>query len=210
VTTGAGTVRQTGGMRSHRLGRDALLVEVADGTEALAVYREARRRGVQALDVVPAARTVLFDGVPDVDRLADAVRSWSLETATTAGDRVEVPTVYDGDDLDDVARLWNMTRDEVVGTHTSTDFEVVFCGFAPGFAYCAGLPESLAVPRLESPRPRVPAGAVALAGRFTGVYPSASPGGWRLLGRTALVLWDVDRDPPATLPPGTRVRFTPA
>jgi KipI family sensor histidine kinase inhibitor len=197
-------------MRSHRLGPDALLVEVADGPEALAVYREARRRDVEALDIVPAACTVLFDGVPDVDRLAAEVSSWQLEVTADVGEVVEVPTSYDGEDLDDVARLWGMSRDEVVHTHSSTDFEVVFCGFAPGFAYCAGLPDALAVPRLDSPRPRVPAGSVGLAGTFTGVYPSASPGGWRLLGRTSLELWDADRDPPATLSPGTRVRFVPA
>jgi KipI family sensor histidine kinase inhibitor len=121
---------------------------------------------------------------------------------------VEVPTRYDGPDLDDVARLWDMTRHEVVRTHSGTDFVVAFCGFAPGFAYCTGLPAGRAVSRLPSPRPRVPAGAVGLAGEFTGVYPSSSPGGWRLIGRTDLVLWRPEAEPPATLPPGTRVRFT--
>jgi KipI family sensor histidine kinase inhibitor len=100
-----------------------------------------------------------------------------------------------------------MTADEVVATHTASDLVVAFCGFAPGFAYCTGLPERLAVPRLDSPRARVPAGSVGLAGPFTGVYPTESPGGWRLLGRTDLVLWDEERDPPATLSPGTAVRF---
>jgi KipI family sensor histidine kinase inhibitor len=103
-----------------------------------------------------------------------------------------------------------MTRDEVVATHTSTEFVVAFCGFAPGFAYCSGLPENLSVPRLDSPRTKVPAGSVGLAGPYTGVYPTPSPGGWQLIGRTELVLWDVDRDPPATLAPGTGVRFTVA
>ena len=121
-----------------------------------------------------------------------------------------MPTTYDGDDLDDVARLWEMTRDEVVATHTGTELVVAFCGFAPGFPYCTGLPEHLSVPRLDSPRAQVPAGSVGLAGPFTGVYPSASPGGWRLIGRTDLSLWEPDRDPPATLAPGTRVRFVVA
>jgi KipI family sensor histidine kinase inhibitor len=103
-----------------------------------------------------------------------------------------------------------MTRDEVVTTHTGTELVVAFCGFAPGFPYCTGLPERLAVPRLDAPRTRVPAGAVGLAGPFTGIYPTASPGGWRLIGHTDLVLWDTDRDPPATLVPGTRVRFVAA
>ncbi len=123
---------------------------------------------------------------------------------------VEVPTTYDGADLDDVARLWGMTRAEAVATHTGTAFVVAFCGFAPGFAYCTGLPDDLAVPRLDRPRARVPAGSVGLAGEFTGVYPGESPGGWRLIGRTDLRLWDATRDEPALLAPGTRVRFTEA
>jgi KipI family sensor histidine kinase inhibitor len=103
-----------------------------------------------------------------------------------------------------------MTVAEAVATHTSTDFVVAFCGFAPGFAYCTGLPDELTVPRHADPRPRVPAGSVGLAGEFTGVYPTASPGGWRLLGRTDLTLWEPDREQPATLAPGTRVRFVQA
>ena len=186
-------------MHLRRFGRDHLLVELDDARQALAVYDEARRRGVEASDIVSAARTVLFEGVDDVDALASATSS--------TGDLVEVPTTYDGEDLDDVARRWDMTRDEVVATHTGTEQVVAFCGFAPGFPYCTGLPERLTVPRLDSPRTRVPAGAVGLAGPFTGIYPTASPGGWRLIGRTDLVLWDADRDPPATLAPGTRVRF---
>ena len=192
------------------VGRDSLLVEVADAATALAVYEESRRRGTAVLDVVPAARTVLFDGVRDVAALVAELPSWDVSATASSGDLVEVPTTYDGDDLDDVARLWDMTRDEVVATHTGTELVVAFCGFAPGFPYCTGLPERLAVPRLDSPRPRVPAGAVGLAGPFTGVYPSASPGGWRLVGRTDLPLWEPDRDPPATLVPGTRVRFVVA
>ncbi len=117
---------------------------------------------------------------------------------------------YDGADLDEVARLWDMTRGEAVATHTGTDFVVAFCGFAPGFAYCTGLPEPLHVPRRDSPRTRVPAGSVGLAGEFTGVYPNASPGGWQLLGVTDLTLFDVTAEPPALLSPGTRIRFSEA
>jgi KipI family sensor histidine kinase inhibitor len=194
-------------MQLRRFGRDHLLVELDDAQQALAVYDEARRRGVQASDIVSAARTVLFEAVDDVDALAASLPSWPTSGTSTTGDLVEVPTTYDGEDLDDVAHRWDMTRDEVVATHTGAELVVAFCGFAPGFPYCTGLPGRLAVPRLDSPRPRVPAGAVGLAGPFTGIYPTASPGGWRLIGRTDLVLWDVDRDPPATLVPGTRVRF---
>ena len=142
---------------------------------------------MRAADIVPAARTVLFDEVDDVDALVASLPAWRTSGTSSTGDLVEVPTTYDGEDLDDVARLWDMTRDEVVTTHTGTELVVAFCGFAPGFPYCTGLPERLAVPRLDSPRTRVPAGAVGLAGPFTGVYPTASPGGWRLIGRTDLV-----------------------
>lgn len=197
----------TAEVQVRRVGHAALLVTVADAAAALALYREAVRREVDALDVVPAACTVLFDGVRDVERLAAAVVTWEVRPAASDAPPVEVPTSYDGADLEDVARLWDMTREEVVATHTGTWFEVAFCGFAPGFAYCTGLPDRLAVPRLDSPRSRVPAGSVGLAGPFTGVYPTSSPGGWLLLGRTTLDLWDAARDTPASLAPGTRVRF---
>lgn len=165
--------------------------------------------GATAADVVPGARTVLVDGLQgwDLDALVAAVRESDVAAERAAGHEVEVPTTYDGADLDEVARLWDMTRAEVVATHTGTVFTVAFCGFAPGFAYCTGLPADLHVPRRPSPRARVPSGSVGLAGEFTGVYPSASPGGWQLLGRTALALWDSAEDPPARLAPGTVVRF---
>lgn len=200
-------------MRVLRVGTGALLVEVADVAQAMALYREARRREVAAVDVVPGARTVLFDGVADVDGLAGQVGTWSpppVEEDPQAAPEevaVEVPTVYDGPDLEAVARLWQVSPREVVEVHTSTPMVVAFCGFAPGFAYCAGLDPALRVPRHDTPRTRVPAGSVGLADTFTGVYPTASPGGWQLIGRTDLVLWDASREQPATLAPGTRVRF---
>ncbi len=198
-------------MQIHRYGPDALLVEVGDAAEALALYRAARAHAVAARDVVPAARSVLFSGCADPELLAAELARLTPEaSAPTEAPLVEVPTTYDGPDLEDVARRWDMTLAEVVATHTSVDFVVAFCGFAPGFAYCTGLPAALAVPRHPDPRPRVPVGSVGLAGEFTGVYPAASPGGWRLLGRTDLLLWDADRAEPATLAPGTRVRFVRA
>jgi KipI family sensor histidine kinase inhibitor len=188
-------------------GATAALIEVGDAASALALATWARASGLAAVEVVPAAETVLFDGVEDLGALAAALRSWSPTDSPPEGDLVEVAVTYDGPDLADVAQAWGTDLAGVVRRHTAIEYVASFCGFAPGFAYLAGLPEELAVPRLESPRPRVPAGSVGLAGTWCGVYPSASPGGWRLLGRTGAPLWDPDRDQPALLAPGTRVRF---
>ena len=189
------------------VGRSAVLAEVADSAAARSLAAYARIARVAADEVVPGARTVLFDGVRDVDALGRLLAGWTLDSGREQGELVEVPVVYDGADLEDVAARWGTDVEEVVARHGEIEFVSAFCGFAPGFAYLAGLPEEYAVPRLDSPRSRVPAGSVGLAGRWCGVYPSQSPGGWRLLGRTDLTLWDPDRSEPALLAPGTRVRF---
>ncbi len=189
------------------VGPTALLAEVADAGEACALAAFARDAGVRATEVVPAARTVLFDGVDDHEALARLLERWRPSSPVPPGPLVEIATTYDGDDLDDVADRWGTDRAGVAQRHGSIEFVAAFCGFAPGFSYLSGLPADLAVPRLDSPRARVPAGAVALAGEWCGVYPTASPGGWRIIGRTDAVLWDADRDRPALLAPGTRVRF---
>jgi KipI family sensor histidine kinase inhibitor len=185
-------------------GPDAVLVEVGSTDEAIALY-DAGRAGLVARDIVPAARTVLFDGVRRED--VEALLSGGIGAARTSapGHSVEIPTTYDGPDLEETAQLLGITSEELVRLHAGTTFTVAFCGFSPGFAYCAGWDR--VVPRLPSPRPRVEPGSVGLAGEFTGVYPSASPGGWRLIGRTDVDLWDPDRDEPAMLTPGTRITF---
>jgi KipI family sensor histidine kinase inhibitor len=159
-------------------------------------------------EIVPGHRTVLVVGI-SASALARALEGLRLRDASAAatGAVVEIPTVYDGADLSDVARQWDTDVATVVRRHAATEFEVGFCGFAPGFAYLVGMREN--VPRRATPRTRVPAGAVALAGRFCGIYPTASPGGWQLIGRTGIELFNVANDPPALLPPGTRVRFVP-
>ena len=128
------------------------------------------------------------------------------------GRLVEVPVRYggaDGPDLEDVARLHGLRPSDVVELHASVEYEAFFLGFAPGFAYLGPLPASLVTPRLDVPRPRVPAGSVAIAGAQSAIYPTDTPGGWRLIGRTDLRPWDVTRDPPALILPGDRVRFVP-
>jgi KipI family sensor histidine kinase inhibitor len=203
-------ILQTGRMQLRAFGPRAVLAEVGDARTALALAVWARAAGVDATEVVPAAETVLFDGVSDVDLLRERLAAWDGHAPEVVREPVEVPVTYDGADLAFVAERWGTDVDGVVARHTATAFVAAFCGFAPGFAYLAGLDDDLAVPRLDSPRPRVPAGAVALAGPWCGVYPTASPGGWRLLGRTSVALWDPARAEPALLAPGTPVRFVPA
>jgi len=185
------------------VGRLAVLVEVSSAQDAVDLAGWARERRL-AREVVPGAESVLLDGISEPDRLAGRLAEWRPGSAAE-GPTVELAVTYDGPDLGFVAARWGCDEDEVVARHQGTDFVSAFCGFAPGFAYLAGLSD--AVPRLETPRTRVPAGAVALAGTWCGVYPGESPGGWRIIGRTDTVLWDASRKEPALLAPGTRVRF---
>ncbi|MFD5862139.1 5-oxoprolinase subunit PxpB [Streptomyces chartreusis] len=201
-------------MRVLPVGDDALLVEVSSGEEARALHTELlRRRAEGALsvrEIVPAARTVLLDGLTDPARLATELTTSEVPPAPPrARETVELPVRYDGPDLADVAAHWGVSPEEVGRIHADTEFSVAFCGFAPGFGYLTGLPQSYDVPRRATPRTSVPAGAVALAGPYTGVYPRSSPGGWQLIGSTDTVLWDHTRVPAALLSPGTRVRFVP-
>ena len=195
-----------GGVRVVQVGERACLVEVEDALAAASLAAWARVSGPPADDVVPAATTVLFDGV-DPAAVKAALSHWARESPSDSGPIVRVPVRYDGPDLDRVAEHWGCTPDEVVARHVATDFTSLFCGFAPGFAYLGGLAPDLSVPRLDTPRARVEPGSVALADGWCGIYPTASPGGWLVIGRTDAVLWDVGRESPALIPPGTRVRF---
>lgn len=202
-------------MRILPVGDRALLIELTDGEAAEALHAELlRRRAAGTLpsvqEIVPAARTVLLDGLDDPDRLARDVLEWEIPPLPPrAADAIEVPVRYDGPDLAAVAALWGVPADEAAAIHSAAEFRVAFCGFAPGFGYLTGLPERYAVPRRATPRTAVPRGSLALAGPYTGIYPRASPGGWQLIGTTELELWDPVREPAALLTPGTRVRFVP-
>jgi KipI family sensor histidine kinase inhibitor len=201
-------------MKVLSVGEDALLVEVSSDDEAQALHAELLRRRAEgsfsAREIVPAARTVLLDGLDAPARLAAELTAAELPSAPPrAGAVVEIPVRYDGPDLGDVAAHWGVPESEVARIHAETEFRVAFCGFAPGFGYLTGLPPRYGVPRRATPRTAVPAGSVALAGPYTGVYPRSSPGGWQLIGTTDIVLWDHARVPAALLSPGTRVRFVP-
>lgn len=201
-------------VRALPVGDRALLVEVSSGEAAQALHAElVRRRAAGSLtvgEIVPAARTVLLDGLEDPARLAEALPGWEIPPLDARADvTVEIPVRYDGPDLANVAALWGVAVREVPEIHAAAEFRVAFCGFAPGFGYLTGLPPRYGVPRRATPRTAVPAGSVALAGPYTGVYPRSSPGGWQLIGTTEAVLWDHARVPAALLAPGARVRFVP-
>jgi KipI family sensor histidine kinase inhibitor len=190
-------------------GADALLAGLDDPrvVPALAV---AASSVPGVVEVIPGARTLTVRLECGASGAAVAAALWSLRPVlqpAAALEPVVLPVSYDGADLDDVAKLTGLGRDEVVALHASATYTVRFCGFAPGFGYLDGLDERLHVARRDQPRTSVPAGSVAIAGEFTGVYPRSSPGGWRLLGRTEQPLWDLARTPPALLAPGTTVRF---
>ena len=208
----------TTGRRVLPLGDRGLLVELGGLDDVLALYAALERsRPAGVVDLVPAARTIGVTVDPAVLPLSVA-HGWLTgtppeEQADAAAARVvELPVHYDGDDLATVAGLLGITEADVIERHTASPWRVAFCGFAPGFGYLVG-GEGLTVPRRATPRTSVPAGAVGLAGAFSGVYPRSSPGGWQLIGRTDAVLWNEDARPPqspALLSPGTVVRFVEA
>ena len=199
----------------HSAGPHALLAEFKDIQLVRNYYAEAKRRLAEqrlpaGIELVPAACTLLFDGIDDVAEFARDLRSWRPARASIQDSRqLTVPTFYDGPDLPEIAILWEMKVSQVIELHAGLLHEVAFIGFAPGFAYISGIPEALRVPRRSRPRARVAAGSVALADQYTGVYPRQSPGGWQLIGRTSVPMWDPDSEPASYFMPGDHVRFLP-
>lgn len=208
----------------RRLGDVGLLVEVEDLDAVLrldAAVRVAKEEGRapfgDLVDILPAARTLTLTvssgndlgrvekALADLDVDALAERDEESDTRT-----VEIPVIYDGPDLDDVADHTGLSVAEVVEAHTQTPWRAAFGGFAPGFFYLVDGDERLEVPRRPEPRTAVPPGSVALAGTMSAVYPRKSPGGWQLIGRTEETMWDSSRTPPALLEPGARVQFVDA
>ena len=221
-------------MRFLTCGVDGILVELADLNETLRVFAALRQAVEHAVkhaggvvgesaaetafagvkQLIPAARTIYVSFDPlRVSRsgMVSAIRSLNIADNVDRSSRiVEIPVIYDGEDLTDVADLLGVSVDEVVRRHCGSDWSVAFVGFAPGFAYLTGGDPIFDVPRRKVPRLSVPAGAVGLAGTFSGVYPRVSSGGWQLLGHTEVRMWSERADPPALLQPGDTVRFTPA
>lgn len=195
---------------------DAVLVELAGLDETLALLDALQASPIAGVtEVVPAARTLLVHVEPWVcspDALAAALVARAdvkVRTRRTGG-MVQIPVRYDGEDLADMAEYLKLPVDELVRRHAASVWTVAFTGFAPGFAYLTGGDPVFDVPRRSTPRTRIPAGAVALAGKFSGVYPRATPGGWQLIGTTDVQMWDLSRTTPALLQPGMRVQFVDA
>lgn len=199
-------------MRFLPVNRHAILVELADLQQTLVLLGALQASPIEGVqELVPAARTILVQFAPHIIGAAQLVRriaACDLSGSVQRSDvLVQIPVRYDGEDLAEVAQILGITAEEVVRRHTGSEWSVAFTGFAPGFAYLSGGDPVFQVPRRATPRTKVPAGAVALAGSFSAVYPQASPGGWQIIGVTDAAMWDLARDLPALLQPGYRVQF---
>lgn len=202
-------------MRFLPVGPRTLLVELADLDATLALFDALLADPVPGVaEIIPAARTLMIrvapgyaaDGALAAQVMARQPAPGTVREASPV-ETVEIPMTYDGADLADVARHMDLTVAEVIAAHQATTWQVAFCGFAPGFAYMTGDDPRFDLPRRSAPRTRIPAGSVALAARFCGIYPQDTPGGWQLIGTTRVPMWDLSRDPPALLRPGLRARF---
>jgi 5-oxoprolinase (ATP-hydrolysing) subunit B len=204
--------------RIHPLGDTALVCESAppatiECQRRIWALAETARLMPHVVEVVPGMNnlTIVFDPLQaDYETLAAALESgWEQANASSdvTGDEIEIPVTYDGPDLAEIAKHAGLSVDEVVKRHTQAEYTVFFLGFQPGFAYLGGLDRALHMPRRKEPRLEVPAGAVGIGGEQTGIYPAVSPGGWNLLGRTEVKLFDPSRNPPTLMQPGDRVRF---
>ncbi|WP_151719792.1 5-oxoprolinase subunit B/C family protein [Gemmobacter serpentinus] len=205
-------------MRFLPVGPHTVLIELPDLAATLALHDALVADPVGGIaEIIPAARTLMIRTAQDVpvdaalaQQIAQRRQTAAVARVEAAAEPVEVPVVYGGEDLADVAQHMGLSVAEVIAAHQAAIWQVAFCGFAPGFAYLSGNDPRFNLPRRATPRSRIPAGAVALAAEFSGIYPKDSPGGWQLIGTTDLLMWDLARDPPALLQPGMRVRFVKA
>lgn len=202
-------------MRFLPVNRQAIMVELADLQQTLVLLASLQAQPIEGVqELVPAARTILVYFAPHritAAQLVNAIAGRDLQGQVQRSEvLVQIPVRYDGEDLAEVAQILGISAEDVVRRHTGSEWSVAFTGFAPGFAYLTGGDPVFNVPRRATPRTKVPAGAVALAGTFSAVYPQASPGGWQIIGVTDTAMWDLSRDLPALLQPGYRVRFVDA
>lgn len=197
-------------MRVLPSGSTGLLLELDSLEEVLARYAALQQADLPVVDLVPAGRTILVVAARGTDLGAlerQLVGVGPMSVRGQQAEPVEVPVHYDGQDLHEAAELLGLSVPELVRRHQAEEWTVAFCGFAPGFGYLHGSRFTWDTPRRSSPRTKVPAGAVALAGEFSAVYPRSSPGGWQLIGHALVEMFDLDREPPSLLHPGTPVRF---
>ncbi|MCZ0964354.1 urea amidolyase family protein [Paracoccus benzoatiresistens] len=202
-------------MRFLPVGPRTLLVELADLDTTLALFDALGADSIEGVtEIIPAARTLMIRVAPGFaadGALAAAIQARQPAPGTVRqegpAEVVEIPMTYDGIDLADVAAHLGLSVAEVIAAHQAATWQVAFCGFAPGFAYMTCDDPRFGLPRRPAPRTRIPAGSVALAARFCGIYPQDTPGGWQLIGTTRVPMWDLSRDPPALLRPGVRTRF---
>ena len=212
------------------LGEDALLLRFGDAVDATATVRVhalsqriERVRPPWLRDLVPAyASLALFVDTDAFDCMLEPMveagrwlqqQDFAGDDAGIVGRSVEIPVCYGGEHGPDLATLAThagLGEDDVIARHCAVEYRVAMLGFSPGFPYLLGLDPSLAMPRLDTPRTRVPAGSIGIGGAQTGIYPQSGPGGWRIIGRTTLALFDPLHDPPTLLAPGDRVRFVVA
>jgi len=214
----AGSVSAQPVVGVRRAGERAAVLDVATEAVTPAAASEGLRglfaaKGIGIRNVVPGAATVLVVATNAVqisaalNALAELPAFLADHAEPAAAVTVELRVRYDGADLTAVAKATGLSVQEVIRRHSDVTYEAAFTGFAPGFAYLAGLDPALHLPRRKTPRPSVPAGSLAIADVYTAVYPQPSPGGWHLLGSTAAVMFDASRSSPSLLRPGSYVRF---
>ena len=206
----------------HPLGDSGITITLASepGKEATAASRRAaeaiRRARIPHVEEVVAAYTaitVFYDSLHasfeplSNEILALVADAPALDDLAVKSRRHSIPVIYDGPDLDSVASATGLSREAVIEIHSSTVYTVDLLGFVPGFAYLSELDARLELPRREKPRPRVPAGSVAIAARLTGIYPFDTPGGWHIIGKTRAVMFDPRRAEPSLFRPGDTVKF---